>query len=150
VLLRYSVSVLTVALALLLTLHVEFVATRTPFALFFAAVIVSTWFGERRPGLPTTALSALVSDFFGRDITTMPQVILLDLKLPKVDGLEVLWKIRDDERTKRLPIVVFTSSSEEEDMIRAMTWELTATSASLWISSISWKRRDSWDCTGWC
>jgi two-component system response regulator len=64
-------------------------------------------------------LSALVSDFFGRDITTMPQIILLDLKLPKVDGLEVLRKIRDDERTKRLPIVVFTSSSEEEDRIKS-------------------------------
>jgi two-component system response regulator len=63
--------------------------------------------------------------FFGtgthasRDTTIMPQLILLDLKLPKVDGLEVLRKIRADERTKRLPIVVFTSSSEEEDMIKS-------------------------------
>jgi two-component system response regulator len=55
----------------------------------------------------------------GRDTTVMPQVVLLDLKLPKVDGLEVLRTIRTDERAKRLPIVVFTSSSEEEDMIKS-------------------------------
>jgi two-component system, response regulator len=54
----------------------------------------------------------------GRDTTVMPHLILLDLKLPRVDGLEVLRKIRADERTRRLPVVVFTSSSEEEDMIK--------------------------------
>ena len=47
----------------------------------------------------------------------IPQLVLLDLKLPKIDGLEVLRRLRADERTRRLPIVVFTSSSEEEDMI---------------------------------
>ena len=55
----------------------------------------------------------------GRDTTVMPQLVLLDLKLPKLDGLEVLRKIRADERTRRLPVVVFTSSSEEEDMIKS-------------------------------
>jgi len=55
----------------------------------------------------------------GRDTTSMPQVVLLDLKLPKVDGLEVLRTIRGDERTKRLPVVVFTSSSEENDKIKS-------------------------------
>jgi CheY-like chemotaxis protein len=55
----------------------------------------------------------------GRDTTLMPQLILLDLKLPKMDGLQVLRKIRDDERTRRLPVVIFTSSSEEEDMINS-------------------------------
>jgi CheY-like chemotaxis protein len=55
----------------------------------------------------------------GRDTTVMPQLVLLDLKLPKMDGLEVLRKLRADERTRRLPIVVFTSSSEEEDMLKS-------------------------------
>ena len=47
----------------------------------------------------------------------MPQLVLLDLKLPKVDGLQVLQEVRANERTRRLPIVVFTSSSEEEDLV---------------------------------
>lgn len=55
----------------------------------------------------------------GRDMTVMPQLILLDLKLPKLDGLQVLQRVRADERTKRLPVVIFTSSSEEEDMIKS-------------------------------
>lgn len=55
----------------------------------------------------------------GRDIKILPQLILLDLKLPKMDGLQVLTRLRADERTKRLPVVVFTSSSEQEDMIKS-------------------------------
>ena len=57
--------------------------------------------------------------YAGRDMTIMPQLVLLDLKLPKVNGLQVLQKIREEERTRRLPVVVFTSSSEEEDMIKS-------------------------------
>ena len=57
--------------------------------------------------------------FAGRDLTVMPQLVLLDLKLPKMDGLEVLRKLRADKRTRRLPVVVFTSSSEEEDVIKS-------------------------------
>jgi len=53
----------------------------------------------------------------GRDTTVLPQVVLLDLKLPKVDGLEVLRRLRRDPRTRHLPVVIFTSSSEEEDII---------------------------------
>jgi CheY-like chemotaxis protein len=53
----------------------------------------------------------------GRDNSIMPQVTLLDLKLPKVDGLEVLQRLRADERTKLLPVVILTSSKEEQDLI---------------------------------
>ena len=53
----------------------------------------------------------------GRDLSVQPQIILLDLNLPRVDGMEVLRRIREDERTKLLPVVVLTSSKEEEDIL---------------------------------
>lgn len=56
-----------------------------------------------------------------RDQSVTPEVILLDLKLPKVDGLEVLRQVRADARTRLLPIVVLTSSKEERDMIESYT-----------------------------
>ncbi len=57
--------------------------------------------------------------YAGRDGTVMPILILLDLKLPKLDGLEVLRRLRADERTRLLPTVVFTSSNEEQDIIES-------------------------------
>ncbi len=54
--------------------------------------------------------------FAGRDRTLQPCVILLDLKLPKIGGLEVLRRIKTDERTRRIPVVVLTTSSEQEDI----------------------------------
>jgi two-component system, response regulator len=53
----------------------------------------------------------------GRNTDEMPQVVLLDLKLPKLDGLGVLRRLRADERTKLLPVVLLTSSNEEQDRI---------------------------------
>jgi CheY-like chemotaxis protein len=53
----------------------------------------------------------------GRDVSQKPAVVLLDLKLPKVDGLEVLRRIRQFERTSLLPVVVLTASREEEDVL---------------------------------
>ncbi len=55
----------------------------------------------------------------GRNPSHLPQVVLLDLKLPKVDGLEVLRRIRADERTKLLPVVILTSSKEEQDLLKS-------------------------------
>ena len=57
----------------------------------------------------------------GRDISNMPEVVLLDLKLPKINGLEVLQRMRADNRTKLLPVVILTSSREEKDLIAGYT-----------------------------
>jgi two-component system, response regulator len=57
--------------------------------------------------------------YAGRDSNHSPRVILLDLKLPKVDGLEVLRQIKSNERTKMIPVVVLTSSKEERDLVES-------------------------------
>ncbi len=57
--------------------------------------------------------------YANRSSSETPQVILLDLKLPKIDGLEVLREIRSDDRTKLLPVVVLTSSVEDQDLIKS-------------------------------
>lgn len=54
--------------------------------------------------------------YLGRDTADLPTVVLLDLKLPKIDGLEVLRRIRSAEATRRLPVVILTSSREERDV----------------------------------
>jgi two-component system response regulator len=56
-------------------------------------------------------------NYAGRDVSQKPQVILLDLKMPKVDGLEVLQRIRANEKTRLLPVVILTTSSEDKDRI---------------------------------
>ncbi|HEY8287333.1 MAG TPA: response regulator [Chloroflexota bacterium] len=55
----------------------------------------------------------------GRDARDLPQVMLLDLKLPKVDGLQVLQAVRADERTQFLPVVILTSSDEQRDLVES-------------------------------
>ncbi|GAA0368052.1 response regulator [Bowmanella denitrificans] len=64
--------------------------------------------------------------YAGAEIPALPAVVLLDLKLPKMDGLEVLQEIRSNHRTKRLPVVIVTTSKEEQDLIRG--YELGANS----------------------
>jgi CheY-like chemotaxis protein len=55
----------------------------------------------------------------GREVHTQPRVVLLDLKLPKLDGIEVLRRVRADARTKLLPVVVLTSSREDRDIVES-------------------------------
>ena len=55
--------------------------------------------------------------YTGRNTSITPQIVLLDLKLPKVSGLEVLQRLREDGRTKLLPVVILTSSKEEQDLV---------------------------------
>ncbi len=57
--------------------------------------------------------------YSARDINDKPKIILLDLKMPKVDGIEVLRTIRGDDRTKHIPVIVLTTSKEEQDIVSA-------------------------------
>lgn len=59
--------------------------------------------------------------YAGRNTAELPTVVLLDLKLPKIDGLEVLRRIRADDRTKLLPVVILTSSKEDQDRLQGYT-----------------------------
>lgn len=57
--------------------------------------------------------------YASRDMTIQPQLVLLDLKMPRLDGLEVLHRLRSDERTRLLPVVVLTTSSEDRDRVES-------------------------------
>jgi two-component system, response regulator len=57
--------------------------------------------------------------YAGRDVALRPKVIFLDLKLPKASGLEVLEKIKADDRTRMIPVIILTSSQEESDIVRS-------------------------------
>ncbi len=72
-----------------------------------------------RDGVEALDYLFATGNYANRNMTLIPKLILLDLKLPKVDGLEVLRKIKSDERTRTIPVVVLTSSREEQDMIES-------------------------------
>jgi CheY-like chemotaxis protein len=72
-----------------------------------------------RDGVEALDFLFCTGTYSSRDPNDLPQTILLDLKLPKVDGLEVLKRIRADERTSLLPVVILTSSNEERDLLQS-------------------------------
>jgi CheY-like chemotaxis protein len=72
-----------------------------------------------KDGVEALAFIFATGPYSDKGIANKPKVILLDLKLPKVDGLDVLRKIKSDERTKVIPVVVLTSSKEERDIVEA-------------------------------
>lgn len=72
-----------------------------------------------RDGVEALEYLSGTGKYEGRDSTDVPHLILLDLKLPKLDGMEVLQRIRDNEHTRLLPVVVLTSSREQEDLVRS-------------------------------
>ena len=72
-----------------------------------------------RDGAEALAFIFGTGAYASRDLNQNPRVILLDLKLPKVDGLEVLRRIKSDERTRTIPVVILTSSQEERDIVES-------------------------------
>jgi two-component system response regulator len=70
-----------------------------------------------RDGVEALDYLFATGEYAGRDLSVMPQLILLDLKLPRIDGLEVLRRLRADERTRLLPVVILTSSKEMQDLL---------------------------------
>ena len=70
-----------------------------------------------RDGAEALEFMFATGPFQGRKVANLPKVVLLDLKLPKVDGIEVLKRIKGDDRTKHTPVVMLTSSQEERDVL---------------------------------
>jgi two-component system response regulator len=90
-------------------------------ALTFRALVknnISNQLVVARDGAEALDYLFATGQYSGRDMSTGPQVVLLDLNLPKVSGLEVLRQLRANERTKLLPVVILTSSTEEQDRLQ--------------------------------
>jgi CheY-like chemotaxis protein len=85
----------------------------------------------------------------GRDTSLMPQVVLLDLNLPKIDGLEVLRRLRENERTKLLPVLILTSSNKSMTVSTGIASARTVMYANPSTSINSWRPCANWDCIGW-
>jgi two-component system response regulator len=72
-----------------------------------------------RDGAEALDFLACEGNYSDRDCNNLPEIILLDLKLPKIDGLEVLANIRSREETKLLPVIILTTSKEESDIVKS-------------------------------
>ena len=72
-----------------------------------------------RDGVEAIEYLFATGKFAGRDTSIMPQVIILDLKMPRMDGMELLRHVRSNERTKLLPVVVLTTSNEDKDRVES-------------------------------
>ena len=73
-----------------------------------------------RDGVEALDYLFATGEHVGRDIRELPQIMLLDLKLPRVDGLQVLQTVRANEQTRFLPVVILTSSDEQRDLVEAI------------------------------
>ena len=102
-----------------------------------------------RDGVEALDYLLLRGQYAERDPEVQPAVVLLDLKLPLLDGIDVLKAIRADERTSHLPVVILTSSGEEQDRLATSSMP-TATSGNQLTTISSWLPRASSVCTGWC
>jgi len=83
----------------------------------FAQAKVTNHIEVARDGAEALEFIFCEGKYAGRNIANSPKVILLDLKLPKIDGLEVLKRLKADERTRHIPVVVLTSSKEQIDVV---------------------------------
>jgi two-component system, response regulator len=72
-----------------------------------------------RDGVEALDYLFATGDYVGRDMRELPQIMLLDLKLPRVDGLQVLQTVRANEQTRFLPVVILTSSDEQRDLVES-------------------------------
>lgn len=84
----------------------------------FAKINISNKIIVARDGVEALDYLFATGAHSGRDLSQYPSVVLLDLKLPRIEGLEVLRRIRENEATKILPVVILTSSKEEQDMVQ--------------------------------
>ena len=84
-----------------------------------------------------------------RSVDHPPKLVLLDLKLPKVDGLQVLKAVKGDPRTKTIPIVIMTSSKEERDMVESYNSGVNSYIQKPWTLSSSATPSKPWVCIGW-
>jgi two-component system response regulator len=88
----------------------------------FSKIQISNKIIVARDGVEALDFLFATGQYTGRDANQHPSVVLLDLKLPKIDGLEVLRRIRENDSTRILPVVILTSSKEEQDIVQGYNY----------------------------